>query len=56
MISMVYSLALFVALQYTSVSTVRELYFNNINNSSDTDQQQSQPDPVSEVVRHPVTN
>ena len=53
---MVYSLALFVTFQYTSVSTVCELYFSTINNSSDTDQQQKQPDPVSEVVRHPVTN
>ena len=55
-ISMVYSLAMSVTLQYTSVSTVCEMYFSNIDNASDTDQQQKQPDPASEVVRHPVTN
>ena len=55
-ISMVYSLAFSVTFQYTGTSTVCEVRFRNVDNASDTDQQQKQPDPESEVVRHPVSN
>ena len=53
---MMCSPALSVTFQYTSMSTVCEVYFSNTDNASDTDRQQKQPDPVTEIVRNPVTN